>query len=79
MVHSLANLEYHHFKYPNHRMPGQVHLHFLGAAALSFGENIKLEEEDIMEINWSGMGRALSNPLAISNEKETMQAIKSLS
>ncbi|MEM6632946.1 MAG: AraD1 family protein [Bacteroidota bacterium] len=79
MVHSLANLEYHHFKYPNHRMTGQVHLHFLGAAALSFGENIKLEEGDIMEINWSGMGRALSNPLAISNEKETMQAIKSLS
>ena len=29
MVHSLENLEYHHFKYDNHRISGQAHIHFL--------------------------------------------------
>ena len=32
MCHSLANLEYHHFKYAAHRRPGDVHLHFFGTA-----------------------------------------------
>jgi hypothetical protein len=32
MCHSLANLEYHHFKYAAHRCPGTVHLHFFGTA-----------------------------------------------
>ena len=27
-----ANLEYHHFKYKQHRVPGDVHLHFFGTA-----------------------------------------------
>ena len=34
MCHSLANLEYHHFKYAAHRRPGDVHLHFFGTATL---------------------------------------------
>ncbi|MFO0905409.1 MAG: AraD1 family protein [Pirellulales bacterium] len=38
MCHSLANLEDHHFKYPEHRRPGDVHLHFLGTSKLSYGQ-----------------------------------------
>ena len=36
MCHSLANLEFHHFKYAAHRTPGDAHLHFFGTATLSF-------------------------------------------
>lgn len=38
MCHSLANLEDHHFKFPGHRGPGDVHLHFFGTSKLSFGQ-----------------------------------------
>ena len=37
MCHSLANCEDHHFKYPQHRIPGSVHLHFFGTSKLSYG------------------------------------------
>ncbi|MCA9012310.1 MAG: sugar transporter, partial [Planctomycetaceae bacterium] len=38
MCHSLANCEDHHFKYPQHRIAGDVHLHFFGTSKLSFGQ-----------------------------------------
>lgn len=78
MAHSLENLEYHHFKYPCHRIPLQAHIHFFGADAFSFGSNIKLEDADVMEINWEGMGRALQNPIKISEDKEELVKIKLL-
>jgi hypothetical protein len=78
MAHSLENLEYHHFKYPAHRIPFQAHVHFFGADAFSFGSQVKLEEGDVMEIRWASMGRALQNPLKISQIKEKLVEIKSL-
>jgi hypothetical protein len=65
MCHSLQNLEHHHFKFENHRVPGDVHVHFLGAAALSFGSGIKLENGDWMEVSFQGMGRPLRNPIQV--------------
>lgn len=65
MSHSLANLEHHHFKYPQHRHPGDAHVHFLGADAFSFGEGIELQDGDVMEIELAGFGRALRNPIRI--------------
>src|SRR5262249_6419941 len=44
MCHSLQNLEHHHFKFAAHRRPGDVHIHFLGADCLSFGEAIRLAD-----------------------------------
>lgn len=35
MCHSLANCEDHHFKYAQHRRPGDVHIHFFGTSKLS--------------------------------------------
>ncbi len=35
MCHSLRNLEDHHFKYAQHRRPGDIHLHFFGTSKLS--------------------------------------------
>lgn len=61
MCHSLANLEHHHFKFAGHRQPGMLHVHFLGADALSFGEGVRLQEGDVTEVAFEGFGRPLRN------------------
>lgn len=66
MCHSLQNIEHHHFKFEAHRRPGDVHIHFLGADCLSFGEGIRMLNGDIMEVAFEGFGRALRSPLHIS-------------
>lgn len=63
MSHSLHNIEQHHFKYDQHRRPGQLHIHFLGASAFSFGANLALRDGDVMQVDWQGLGRPLANPL----------------
>lgn len=78
MAHSLSNLEYHHFKYPDHRQPLQGHVHFFGADAFSFGSGIKLETGDEMQVNWKGMGRPLVNPIVIETKKEQLIEVKSI-
>jgi hypothetical protein len=72
MAHSLENIEHHHFKYPLHRRPGDVHIHFFGADAFSFGEGISLKDGDVFEIGFAGLGRPLINPVRISTEPETL-------
>ena len=64
MCHSLANLEHHHFKFEGHRQPGRMHVHFMGADTLSFGEGVRLEAGDITEVAWDGFGRPLRNVIA---------------
>ena len=66
MCHSLANLEYHHFKYAAHRVPGDVHLHFFGTATLSFADGIRVEPGDRFEIELPALGAPLVNPLAVA-------------
>lgn len=63
MAHSLANLEHHHFKYPNFRRPGDVHVHFFGTATLSFADAIRTRDGDRFEISLPAFGRPLRNPL----------------
>ncbi len=67
MSHTIANLEHHHFKYPQHRRPGDVHVHFFGAAVLSFPDGIKPQDGDVFEIEAPLFGRPLRNPLATLN------------
>ena len=66
MSHSLANLEHHHFKYAGFRRPGDVHVHFLGTATLSFAAGIRAEPGDVFEIAASAFGRPLRNPLGLA-------------
>ena len=66
MCHSLANLEFHHFKYAAHRVPGDVHLHFFGTATLSFADGIRVEPGDEFEIELPALGAPLVNPLAVA-------------
>jgi hypothetical protein len=78
MSHSLRNLEHHHFKFELHRRPGDVHIHFLGAHSLSFGQGIELKDGDVMEIHFDGFGRPLRNPVEIASKKDSPVEVVSL-
>ena len=76
MCHSLANLEHHHFKFAAHRQPGTVHIHFMGADCLSFGEGLRLEAGDVTEIQFANFGRALRN--RITKEEPRTEPVRAL-
>jgi hypothetical protein len=78
MSHSIANLEHHHFKYPDHRHPGNVHIHFFGADAFSFGSGVTLQDGDVMEVSWPELGRPLRNSMRLSNKCEDLVAARLL-
>jgi hypothetical protein len=68
MSHTIANLEYHHFKYDLFRNPGDVHVHMFGTATLSFADGIKTEPGDVFEIEEAQFGAPLRNAVAIEPE-----------
>jgi hypothetical protein len=68
MSHSIANLEYHHFKYPMFRQPGDLHCHFMGTATLSFSEGIRVEPGDVLEVESPVFGSTLRNPVALCED-----------
>lgn len=78
MCHNLSNLEHHHFKYENHRLPGMAQVHFFGAGAFSFGAGVALENGDEMNVSWEGFGRPLKNTLEIRSNKEKLVVVNSL-
>lgn len=69
MSHSFANLEWHQFKYPQFRRPGDVHVHFFGTATLSFSDGFVTQEGDEFEIEADPFGLPLRNRLMRSDEK----------
>lgn len=75
MCHSLGNIEHHHFKYEQHRIAGDLHIHFFGADAFSFGSGIELAGEDVMEVSFEGFGRPLRNPLRRRANPRTVIAL----
>jgi hypothetical protein len=75
MCHSLRNMEHHHFKFELHRRPGDVHIHFLGAHSLSFGQGIELKDKDVMEVHFTGFGRPLLNPVALIQQKDPVVSV----
>lgn len=76
MCHSLRNIEHHHFKFPAHRRPDDVHIHFFGTQYLSFGDGIQLADGDVMRIEFEGFGRALCNPVRITaGSPELIEAV----
>ena len=70
MCHSLANLEWHQFKYVQFRRPGDVHVHFFGTATLSFSEGFRTEPGDEFEIEASPFALPLRNRLVRSEEQQ---------
>ena len=65
MSHTITNLEQHHFKYRQFRRPGDVHVHFFGAAALSFTDGLRAQAGDVFEIEASPFRLPLRNRLAV--------------
>lgn len=61
MSHNLANLEHHHFQYPLFRQPGDAHVHFFGAAVLSFSDGLRVQSGDTFELRASVFGEPLRN------------------
>ena len=61
MCHSLANLEDHHFKNVQFRVPGDVHIYFTGTSKFSYGQRGPLQEMDRIEIHFDTMGASLVN------------------
>jgi hypothetical protein len=78
MSHSLANLEHHHFKYEAHRRPGDVHIHFFGADAFSFGAGIELADGDVMTVAFEGFGRPLRNPIRVDRGDDQFFEVKAV-
>jgi hypothetical protein len=78
MCHSLANLEHHHFKYEQHRRPGDIHLHFFGADHFSFRDRIGLQKGDVMAVSFAGFGRPLRNSLQIDRSPPALVKARAL-
>lgn len=78
MCHSLANIEHHHFKYEQHRRPGDVHIHFFGADAFSFGCGLQLQDGDVMEVAFDGFGKPLRNPLLRVRQYKSLLTVRTL-
>jgi len=75
MCHSVTNLEQHHFKYRDFRRPGDVHIHFLGAATGSFTKQIATQEGDTFEISSDTFGAPLRNTLAQESSSPSLPII----
>ncbi len=69
MSHTIANLEYHHFKYELFCQPGDVHVHMFGTATLSFADGISTKPGDVFEIEEDQFGLKLRNPVEVQDEK----------
>ncbi len=78
MSHTLANLEYHHFKYAGFRRPGDVHIHFFGTATLSIADGVVTEDGDEFEISAPAFGAPLRNRLKFMKPDYKPGGVKSL-
>jgi len=76
MCHSLANIEHHHFKFEAHRRPGDIHIHFFGADAFSFGEGVCLQNGDWMQVEFEGFGKPLRNSVHTSGHAQALVAVR---
>jgi len=72
----LAQIEQHHFEFEPHRIPGDVHVHFLGCSFSSYGDGVVLGEGDEVVIQWEGFGRPLRN--RIERDPAATHSVKSL-
>lgn len=57
----LAEVEQNLFRYDAHRIPGDVHVHYLGGSVSSYGAGVRLQDGDQVVIEWLDYGRALRN------------------
>lgn len=78
MSHSIENIEFHHFKYNELLVAGDVHAIFMGTAVASFGDGVQVKVGDTFEIDIPLFGRPLVNSTRTSKTRVQPGAIKSL-
>ncbi len=78
MSHTIANLEHHHFKYANLRRPGDVHVHYFGAAVLSCLSGLVAEPGDWFEIAAPLFGKPLRNSLVAGAKENALVRVNAL-
>ena len=66
------------FRSEFHRRPGDLHIHFFGADAFSFGDGVRLEDGDVMQVRFEGFGRALRNPLSRATAPARVVAVQDI-
>jgi len=76
MSHSIDNLEHHHFKYEQFRVPGDVHAHFFGTSTLSYGAGVKTLPGDVFEIWAPPFVRPLRNPLTVADPEAPLRVLR---
>jgi hypothetical protein len=69
MSHSIGNLEHHHFKYPQFRRAGDIHVHFFGAATLSYSDGFEVQPGDEFEISSEAFHLPLRNHLLWEDDR----------
>jgi hypothetical protein len=68
MSHTLTNCEDHHFKYPGHRVPGDIHVHYFGTSKISYtGRPWKYADGDEVTIYSEGFSAPLRNTVAMTD------------
>jgi hypothetical protein len=78
MCHSLRNIEDHHFKFAQHRRPGDVHLHFFGTSKLSYGARTwHYEPGDEIRVEAPAFSAALVNTVdaGLSEEARPIRVV----
>jgi len=73
MSHSIANLEYHHFKYHQFLRPGDVHIHFFGTGTLSFSDKFQTLAGDTFEVQSQHFGKSLRNTYRVAEPAFSVQ------
>ena len=77
MSHSLSNMEYHHFKYDIHRLPGDLHLHYFGTSQLSYStRDWKFNTGDKIIISSNEYEGSLKNEVKKVNSKDFNKNVK---
>jgi hypothetical protein len=78
MSHTIANLEYHHFKYDGFRRPGDVHIHYFGTGTLSIADGIETRDGDVFEIEAAPFGQPLRNRMKAARTPFRMGGVATL-
>jgi hypothetical protein len=78
MSHTLDNLEYHHFKYRQFLRPGDAHVHYFGAAVLSYADKIRTHDGDEFHIEAPLFGAPLVNRITRVSTPMTFGGVRAL-
>lgn len=69
MLHSIANIEAHYFKYKQWYCPGDVHVLYFGNAVMSTDEGEVIEDGDIFKLECDLFGLPLVNPVLFGKKE----------